>query len=183
MRIRSTAVRNRASVSASVCGTVTWAPAGAGSSEKARAAREQIGLTHDRPPAEAARLSGNRRERQSPFERLEPAELLIAGPPRAVRAALDERIGLGVELADRAEIKRPQLRDLGQDIVREEAPFDPAPPGLLDLLGERGDRLGAELAGLGLQRVRRQDERRRRRRGASPARSSRPLSRRPRGNS
>ena len=37
--------------------------------------------------------------------------------------------------------------------------LDAAAAGLLDLLGERGDRLGAELARLGLQRVRGQDER------------------------
>ena len=36
--------------------------------------------------------------------------------------------------------------------------LDRAAAGLLDLLGERGDRLGAELARLGLQRMGGQDE-------------------------
>src|SRR5205085_12580252 len=54
--------------------------------------------------------------------------------------------------------ERAELRDLRQDIVGEEAALDRAPAGIFDFFGQRRHRLRAELAGLGLQRMGRQDQ-------------------------
>ena len=80
-------------------------------------------------------------------------------------------------------VERPQPRDLGDDVVGEEVQFERAAAGELDLLGQIGERLGAELARLGFHRMGGQHDRGGVAGGASPPRSGRPLSRHPRGNS
>src|SRR4051812_1838920 len=89
----------------------------------------------------------------------DPPELLVAGLLAHADPALRERVGLLLEQSDGPGVERPKPGDLGDDLVGEEMRFERAPAGLLDLLGKVGERVGAELAGLGLHRVGGEDDR------------------------
>ena len=116
--------------------------------------------------------------------RLEPAEALIAGRARAAAAGAG-RAGWSPPRARRssggraAAAARPAAAD-GPGNSRVSSAC--RPPSSISSASV-AERLGAELARLGLHRVRRAGRARRRRGAASPRRSRRPLSRRPRGNS
>ena len=77
---------------------------------------------------------------------LESAEFLVARRAHGGGIAGDARIGLLLEQSHGAQVKRPQLRDLGQDLIGKETRFERAAAGMLDELGEVAELVGAELA-------------------------------------
>jgi uncharacterized protein len=91
---------------------------------------------------------------------LDPPEALVGGlAAEAGTVARQQRVGRLVEQLDGPLEHPAKLDHVLDQLVREAVGFDAEPRRRLDQLGDLGERLGAELAGFALERMRRNHER------------------------